>query len=197
MSSPSSIMPGGGETGASPSGWTIDTLTAHLHSMIGELDKRYEQRFVAQEKAVSMALDALKAAHLPIEIKIAVIEERMSGVKSLLDAQLAAQQEATKIAMANADKATTKAETAAEKRFESMNEFREQLADQAQTFMPRRESEARHEQSGEKIAAVQSRVDRTEGRSTGVSSSWGILVGVVSVIGTVIAATIAILAFND
>jgi len=50
--------------------------------------------------------------------------------------------------------AIAKAETANEKRFATMNAFREQLADQASSFMPRRESEAAMARNTEKIDAL-------------------------------------------
>lgn len=47
--------------------------------------------------------------------------------------------EATKAALASADRAVTKAEQASDKRFESVNEFRETLSDQAAKFIIRTE----------------------------------------------------------
>ncbi len=51
----------------------------------------------------------------------------------------------TTLALAAADKAVTKAETATEKRFEGVNEFRQTLADQANTLLPRSEANNRFE----------------------------------------------------
>ena len=41
-------------------GWTLQTLYEHLSRVQREADKRYEQRFVAQEKAVGTALTSQK-----------------------------------------------------------------------------------------------------------------------------------------
>jgi len=101
----------GGQTKESPSSWTVDTLKSHFEELLAEVDKRYEQRFEGQEKAVNAALTAAKEA-------------------------------------------VAKAENAAEKRFDSVNEFRGQLSDQARTFMPRPESEQRMQTLDDKIAAV-------------------------------------------
>ena len=46
----------------------------------------------------------------------------------------------TTLALTAADKAVNKAETATEKRFEGVNEFRQTLADQASRLMPREEA---------------------------------------------------------
>lgn len=109
------------------SGWTIDTLYAHLSGMADERDHRYEQRFLASEKAVQAALTSAKEAVL-------------------------------------------KAESATEKRFESVNEFRAQLSDQAHSFMPRAEYDARHESLVAATELLASRLDRIEGHSEGLSS---------------------------
>ena len=50
-----------------------------------------------------------------------------------------AQEQAVTFALQSAEKAVTKAELAAEKRFESVNEFRDQLKDQTGTFITRNE----------------------------------------------------------
>lgn len=47
---------GGGETAKDPSGWSTDTLKAYVERVVHESDRRYEQRFEAQEKAVTAAL---------------------------------------------------------------------------------------------------------------------------------------------
>lgn len=112
---------GAGETKSNPSGWSVDTLSAHLEAMMREADRRYEQRFDAQEKAVA------------------------------------------------------KAETAAEKRLDSVNEFRAQLSDQAQTFMPRNEAAILIRALDDKFDVLAGRVDRSEshgqGRDEGIAKS--------------------------
>lgn len=51
----------------------------------------------------------------------------------------------THIALVSADKATKKAEDATEKRFESVNEFRATLTDQARSFLTKAEFDAKWE----------------------------------------------------
>ena len=51
-----------GETEAQISGWTVDTLHSHLVRMLEERDKRFEQRFIAQQEAIQAALLAQKDA---------------------------------------------------------------------------------------------------------------------------------------
>lgn len=89
-----------------------------------------------------------------------------------------------------AKEAVTKAESANERRFESVNEFRATLSDQAGTFISRLEFESMRDTTSERIRELTARVDRTEGRSTGLSAGWGFLVGAVTLVGVVIAMVI-------
>lgn len=86
-----------GETQEHESGWTTDTLKAHVDRQFElierlrlEAEKRYEQRFQSQEKAID------------------------------------------------------KSDTATEKRFEGVNEFRQALADQTSKFLTRDEYDRAH-----------------------------------------------------
>src|SRR5678815_2512757 len=54
-----------------------------------------------------------------------------------------AMDEKTSLALTSSEKAVTKAETATEKRFDSVNEFRGSLKDQAANLIPRAEAEAK------------------------------------------------------
>lgn len=188
MSDPTAVLPAGGQTAANPSGWTVDTLSSHFNSLIQELDRRYEQRFVAQEKAIRAAIDlapplgsqvavaqsqitALEAKFITIIqgqkdaidtakdiANKAVVKAEAAADKALLESRIGGLKESFVEALSNADKAVSKAEAAAERRFASVNEFRAQLSDQAATFMPRLESIARHEQTAEKITTLQTQV---------------------------------------
>jgi hypothetical protein len=79
-------------------GWTTITSHAFFVAVLEEMDRRYEQRFEAQEKAVSAALSSAQVA-------------------------------------------VAKAETAAEKRFEGLNELREVVTSMLSAAMPRKEAE--------------------------------------------------------
>lgn len=227
MSEPTAILPAGGQTAANPSGWTVDTISSHFNSLIQELDRRYEQRFAAQEKAIRSERDInppLGAAVAVAQSQITALEARFitmlaaqksaidtakeiadkavvkaeaAADKAMLESRIASVKESFVESLSNADKAVSKAEAAAERRFASVNEFRAQLADQAATFMPRLESISRHDQTAEKIAGLQSqlnerlntlqsRADRLEGRSGGLTSGWGVLVGAIGLVSTIV-----------
>lgn len=80
----------------------------------------------------------------------ALNEERDERNKQRFEAQ----EKAVNSALIAAKEAVTKAETAAEKRFDSVNEFRGQLKDQASTLMPRTETESRLNGLEDKIGSI-------------------------------------------
>jgi hypothetical protein len=85
-----------------------------------------------------------------------MLDERYATQTKSLDAAFVAHQAAVRTALDSAEKAVTKAEAAAEKRFESVNEFRGQLADQAGHFINRAETEVR-------LQAIMDKVNTVEG----------------------------------
>ena len=140
-----------------------------LLSVIAEHDRLYQQRFDAQEKALTSALTAAKEA-------------------------------------------VDKAQSASEKRFDSVNEFRNQLKDQAATFLTRAEYQAFNKQLTDQIASIlatqvprsehetrwhadaanisglQTRIEQlsqrqytSSGQAEGSAWLWGIIIGVVGI----------------
>lgn len=83
-----------------------------------------------------------------------------------MEEKFRAADKAVEAALTSAKEAVLKAEVASEKRFESINEFRATLSDQAQQFA-----------SQEKVNDLVSRFDRLEGRTTGLDAGWAKLLG--------------------
>jgi len=178
---------GGGETQKDPSGWTVDTLRTllqgqlddmriHLQTQLGDMRSMLQERYETQSKAVDAAFVAQQVA---------------------MSTALTAAERAVSTAMLAAEKAVDKAEDAATKRFEAVNEFRGQLADQAQTFIPRVEAEQRLSQNAEKITVLESRVavdiahinsrlDLSTGAGVGIQKAWAFLVAAVVAVVAVI-----------
>jgi len=74
-----------------------------------------------------------------------------------------AQEKALAAALSSAKEAVDKANAASEKRFDSVNEFRNSLKDQASAFLPRPEYAASQKQLSDQISAIQStQVPRSE-----------------------------------
>ena len=67
-------------------GWTLTTLADHLLStvsaLLGEMDKRYEQRFRAQEKATDTAFLAQEKA---IQAALAAAKEAVSKAETAVE----------------------------------------------------------------------------------------------------------------
>jgi crotonobetainyl-CoA:carnitine CoA-transferase CaiB-like acyl-CoA transferase len=110
-----------------------------------------------------------------------LLDERYATQTKALDAAFAAADKAVTAALLAAKEAVNKAEAAAEKRFESVNEFRAQLSDQAATFVPRGEADARFSALDEKLATALSHVDQDRGRGRGIEQIWAALIAVVAV----------------
>ena len=71
-----------------------------------------------------------------------LMDERHATQSKALDAAFVAAEKAVQVALESAEKAVSKAELAADKRFESVNEFRATLQDQQGTFVTRVELRA-------------------------------------------------------
>lgn len=131
-----------------------------LHVLIEANDRRYEQRFGDQDRAVSAAL--------------------------------AAQEKAVAAALKAAETAVSKAEVSAEKRFDSVNEFRASLADQAATLMPRNETEIRLNALADRLSAAEQQLAQSSGRSGGVQQGWLALVGLVTIAAALVGIFVAV-----
>jgi hypothetical protein len=119
------------------------------------------------------------------------VEERWTfeTLKRYLETRIDSLKENVALALANSDKAVNKAETAVDRRLESMNELRGALNDQAAKFITRAEYIVQHQALIEKVDVLAARVnemaDTSKGRSSGLS-----MVG--AVVGAVIASVAAI-----
>jgi hypothetical protein len=111
-----------GETEEAVSGWTVDTLRVAIKEWFDVWCRLLDERYNMQTK---------------------FLDERYNTQTKALDAAFKAAELAVAAALASAEKAVVKAEGASDKRFEAVNEFRQQLADQATTFMRRDEAEIR------------------------------------------------------
>lgn len=118
-------------------GWTIDSLASALQRQIDDLRDMLNERYATQTRAVDAAFLAQSTA---------------------MATALTAAERAVQTALLSAEKAVVKAELAGDKRFESVNEFRGQLRDQAATFLPRTEYLASHAALSEKIEGISDRV---------------------------------------
>lgn len=131
-----------GETGQVESGWSVDTLHQHFQRQLDDMRDMLNERYATQVKAVDAAFLAQQTA---------------------MQTALTAAERAVQTALLSAEKAVGKAEVATEKRFESVNEFRAQLSDQTNGFLPREVADAAFADLRSQVAALQGRLDRSEG----------------------------------
>lgn len=200
-----------GETDNDPSPWKIDSLHQHIAEKIDDTKQASDVRFTAQEKAIAAALAANDRLLVEIDRRY---EQRfmaqenatalaLARVDKEFHEHLAQVRSETHAALEAADKAIAKSEESYNKRFESVNEFRAQLSDQATRFMPRLEAEQRIGQNAEKINALEqrhgadvglisSRLDLAAGRGAGLDKGWGYLIALIGVVGGVIGVVIAL-----
>lgn len=98
---------------------------------------------------------------------------------------------ALRAALAASEKAIGKAEASTERRFDSVNEFRQTLSDQATTFMTRVEANALIARTTERIQDLTDRMNKSEGHGSGLHAGWVYLLGAVAAIGTIISIYLA------
>jgi hypothetical protein len=100
----------------------LDERDRRTQVLFDERDRRYMERF-GDEHSYIITLSEERSKRY--EILFHALDEKLMAIA------------------ANSEKAVNKADTATEKRFESVNEFRGQLKDQTATLMPRGEVDAR------------------------------------------------------
>jgi hypothetical protein len=109
-------------------------------------------------------------------------EQRFTASQKAIELGFSAQKSAVDAALAAADRAVIKAELAAEKRFESVNEFRATLSDQQRNLIPRSEVEVTVRGLTEKITTLQNQMERLQAERAGIKGGWGYAVGVVGLV---------------
>ena len=127
------------------SSWTVDTLHKYTVQRIDDLVTLLDERHQSQIKATEAAFAAQQAA-----------------MRTAFDAA----DKAVQAALTAVEKASDRAEGASDKRFESVNEFRGQLADQAASFITRTEYTVQHKALYDQLNSVADRVVQLELRLT-------------------------------
>jgi len=152
----------------------VEVLAKTLEQQVLGGDENLRQHIAQQIKQIELALEA---AYKLMEARLGTLDQQIKSVHREIDIETAA----TKTAI-------QKAEMATEKRFESVNEFRAQMADQSALFISRREVEATIGGISEKVSAITDRINRSEGKGSGMSQiiAWifgsvGLVVGLIAI----------------
>jgi len=101
------------------------------------------------------------------------LESRINGLTDRMEDRHAAETRA----------ATILSDVTAAK-FESVNEFRSAMGDQASRFVTRAEAEVQHQRMSDAIGALQDRLNRAEGKGVGLNAGWLYALGALAAIGT-------------
>ncbi len=131
-----------------------------------------------------------------LSARIVALEANLAALRQVLDerdaryAQRAASQDkAVSSALETSEKAIIKAESATERRFEGVNEFRQTLADQASTLMPRSEYTVQHRALESKVDTLEDRarlmqqeISTVQARGGGMKETWGYVIAVIGLI---------------
>lgn len=143
-----------------------ENIKTYYDSMMQERDRRYGERFDAQQVAVTAAFTASEKA---------------------IESAFVSSEKAIAAAFEGAEKAISKAEIAIEKRadatYVALNELQRLLGN----LIPRGEAEARFKNTEERLASLSSRQDRTEAAKIGaveIKTDYRALIA--SVVGVVL-----------
>lgn len=174
-----------GETETNVSAWTNDTVLEYVKALFIETGKRNDDRLTALEAELRTLDD--------------VIDSRRDALQKLTDERdrryeqrFAAQEAAVQNALNSAEKAVTKAEIATEKRFEGVNEFRGQLADQARTFLPRQEYTVQHDPLVDRVAKLETANVSADSQRAGSNTTVAYIISALIAATAIISAIVAI-----
>jgi vacuolar-type H+-ATPase subunit I/STV1 len=118
--------------------------------------------------------------------------QRISELDRRVLDRFEAQQRSVEQLSEASERALTKAETATENRFASVNEFRAVLTEQSGTLATRSEVNIITRQLEDRVREIQSRMDRLQGNASGFHAGWSYVIAGVAVSGTLIAILIAL-----
>lgn len=168
---------------------------AVLKALLVEVKNSSVAQFTAQREAVSLALAAAKettaiaqatadkaVAKAEAAADKSYLESQIGGLRESFTAQIVAQKEAINAALvaakdaltaalASAEKAIAKAEQASDKRFESVNEFRETLSDQTGTFIARNEYSVQYNAIADRLTALEKSRNEGFGRTVATTEA--------------------------
>lgn len=118
--------------------------------------------------------------------------ERQETANRAINAALSSAKELAGAAQDASDRAVQKAEDAANKRLEGMNEFRAAMGDMQSRFMPRTETEKSLQALDAKIDAISILVNEGRSQKAGAATGWAWAVGVLGLVALGISVAIAV-----
>jgi hypothetical protein len=158
-------------------------------SMVSLLDVINERSVAVERRFIDLSLE--------MDQHVKALSDRMLSDNRRFDELIAANRRAVKdtakvlqremrTSMLAAEKAVTKAEVSADKRFEGVNEFRAQLGDQQRNLMPRAEAEIRFNQLSAALDVLRQAQIEERGSKGGMKEGWGWAVAVLGMVLTLL-----------
>lgn len=111
---------------------------------------------------------------------------QVDTLKEYVEQRFKDQDKAVQAALLAAKEAVLKAEVASEKRFESVNEFRQQLSDQTNTFIPRLEYNAQHKALEEKVSILTDIMNQDKGGDISMGKIYAAIAAVGAILGIIV-----------
>ncbi|MEV0556199.1 hypothetical protein AB0I27_22455 [Streptomyces sp. NPDC050597] len=146
------------------SGWTLDTFHTHVTALLAEMDRRYEQRYEAQQKALEAALLAAEKA---VQTAMVAAEKATSKAADAADKRIEALNELRGIVNDIGSLQMPRRE--AEERLRGLAEKLDEL----------------------KVSYSQT-TSQTAGHSAGLNAGWAYLLASIGAVATVIAVVLSL-----
>ena len=110
----------------------------------------------------------------------------VDSLKAYFDAVLAEKDKALSAALTSAKEAVEKSEDNSQRWREQANEWRGAMTDREKTFMSRAEFEAYRDNTDKLLAARKATQDVAQGKEKGLSLGWGVLLGAIGLVSTIL-----------
>jgi hypothetical protein len=133
----------------------INEKAVFFEKLMREADLRYQQRFEAQERDFDSKLEQTDLRHQQRwEAREQDLNSRLESLDQRSVARFERMAGESLIRFAASEQALLKVDTATEKRFEGVNEFRLTLSDQAAHLMPKDEANSKFESFDKRMEKV-------------------------------------------
>lgn len=143
-------------------------LKEYVDALLTEREKTFDLAITEKRRIIDLEKDFL----------LSVIKAGDESIKSSIKEQVIQVKEQVEASRREGDlraeaseKAILKAEAAAERRFESINEFREQLRDQTSEFIPREVANSQNREVSNRINEMTARIDKMTGFDEGTDKT--------------------------
>ena len=114
------------------------------------------------------------------------MDQRFADNDKAVQAALVSQEKLVAAALVAVKEENRKTELAQEKRFDSVNEFRNQQKDIINTFLPRLEYNAQHKALEEKVTTLTARMNQDKGQEISMSKIYAAIGAVGAILGILV-----------